>query len=135
MSRHALRDFVSDLSVLEVVPKDVVRTEVSDMLFSGRSFCVDVVVKVGQSVLIFAVAYNYDSASASSRWKEQGTCNMNRSTKLWFTVAGFLDGLTGFALHGRVHRMPLAAIIPAPVRRRTMTSTWRLAEIGHFMSL
>ncbi len=66
MSRHALRDFISDLSVLDVVPKDVVRTEVSDMLFSGRSFCVDVVVTVGQRVLIFAVAYNYDSASASS---------------------------------------------------------------------
>ncbi len=66
ISRHALRDFVSDLSVLDVVLKDVVRTKVSDMLFSGRSFCVNVVVIVGQSVLIFAVAYNYNSTSASS---------------------------------------------------------------------
>ncbi len=115
MSRRALRNFVSDLSVFDVVPKDVVRTEVSDMLLSGRSFCVDIVITVGQNVLIFAVPYNDDSASASGRRNEQGTCSLDRLTKLWFTIAGSLDGLTGIALHGRVHWMPLAAIIPAPV--------------------
>ncbi len=65
-SRGALRNFVSALSVLDAVQKDVFRTEVSGILFGGRSFYVDIMFTVGQSVLIFAVAYDYDTASASS---------------------------------------------------------------------